>query len=232
MKIKIHILHFIACPVFCWTCLFLFSACTTQNQEKENYEIHYRDAEQDTIEGESTERVDASNCIENPTRICEEGLTFAQLGDSLNQLSFQGLETKAVFDSTMNEEGYNWMIKTVELPTGFVTIEGEFIDERDVKTQLKQTRVNRIRVESPFFRTKDNLSVGSSIKDLRSIYPDSAFFIIPLPQFNAISIGLRTGSRLNYIIRDEHQQWNTTNYAAQFISDVPENAAISAIVIM
>ncbi len=215
-------------------CLCSLSGCIDESsQSKDNSSDQlFIDELSDSLKEDQHEMVFDLECLKEPNRICEGGLNFVQLGDSLSLLSFEGINVEKIIDSTVSSGGYNWMVKEVIMPKGAVTIEGEFIDDRNTKVELAQTRVNRIRIETPDYMTSDNLGVGSLIRDLKSQFPDTAFFLVPIPQFNAISIGLTNGSRLNYIIRDEQNNWQEQDYAVETISELPENIPISAIVIM
>ena len=175
-----------------------------------------------------------STCLASSGAICEYGLQFAFLGMPLTELHLEE-EGVQITDRKYTEGGYEWLGKEITFSDGGkVLLEGEFVDQGDPAKRLPFSTTNRIRVESKQFRTINGISVGSPIADLRSQFPDSAFRVLYIPEYQTVDISLPEISRLHFNVQ------GTDSLAAQAngnllplpIGNLNEDETISAIVIV
>ena len=130
-----------------------------------------------------------ADCFQSADIICEEGLIFARLGGYLADVYLTDLPEGATQDSMESGEGYEWISRTLHMEPGRLVIEGEFVDSRESNdTILSNSLINRVRVETPLFRTAKDIRVGSSLSDILSAYPDKEWFATPLPEYRSIQI--------------------------------------------
>ncbi|MCB0839599.1 MAG: hypothetical protein KDE26_21155 [Bacteroidetes bacterium] len=209
----------------------LFS-CKNDNQEKKQEEEILPDSILNT-EGMSEAEKAEYICLTHNDYICETGLFFVRLGDFIGDLQAEEIEGASISDSVVSESGYQWVVRTMQLPEGRIIVEGEFIDERQSNdTLLSNTRVNRLRIESPLFQTPDQLKVGDSVTRLLELYPEESFQVVSIPDYEVINIQVGN-SRYNYLVSDKGNAM-ASSIAGDVIlvDDLPREAMISGIVVM
>lgn len=171
-------------------------------------------------------------CFQLKNTICELGLDFVRLGDSIHHISLDEIPEGGWKDTIMNGSGYNWKSITLALGNGEITIEGDFVDERLPIENVYRAPVNRIRIETTEYQTVASLRVGSTVSDINSLYPDSLIQLTPIPSFEAIQVTTLDGSHMNYIIADPGNQLSTQYGGQPTIQNLPSSSEISAIVVM
>lgn len=140
------------------------------------------------------------DCMSRPDHICEDGLALAPLGSLLAYAGVEGLEPQ---DSIEAEQGYVWLSRTLSFADGSILIEGQFIDERQYNdTLVSESIVNRLRINSPSFRTAQNIRVGSSVLDLQQTFPDSTFLVDVVPGYPVLQVRL-SSSHILYLVSDQ-----------------------------
>ncbi len=204
--------------------LALALACTTPSSEKQTSEV----PPADTL---AKNDQSAHSCPAAPHGICNQGLRFAHLGDTLVDLEVP-IEGSLVQDTLYHASGYYWRAFTVAFAEGEVIIEGDFIDERSATDQqVLASQVNRVRVEAPFFRTEAGIRVGSSFNDLLRAFPEEDFFFDPIPEFQVLQV--QVGARnIFYLLREETPELATGDAGIITPDMIPQDARISAIVVM
>ncbi|MEO1448375.1 MAG: hypothetical protein AAFV07_02545 [Bacteroidota bacterium] len=143
---------------------------------------------------------EVTDCMSRPDYICEQGLAAAPLG---TMLAFSGIEDLEAQDSVENQQGYVWLTRTLPFEDGTVVIEGQFIDERQSNdTLLSESTVNRVRINSPSFRTAENIRVGSTLQELQQAFPDSTFLVDAVPGFSVMQVRL-SSSHILFLVPDQ-----------------------------
>lgn len=173
-------------------------------------------------------------CLEQGTAICEAGLPFALLGQSMLKLDIPNPETIVITDEIMEAGGYYWNQKTLNTPSGAIVLEGDFVDDRATGEAGKpeNNRIFRIRVEARGYETQNGIQVESNLGDLFQVSGDKALYAQYIPDYQSIQIG-QEGSRILYLIRDENSQFDELE-AAQVVNieEVPDGISIYAIVLI
>ncbi|MEZ4829985.1 MAG: hypothetical protein R3C61_27435 [Bacteroidia bacterium] len=171
-------------------------------------------------------------CFSHPDFICESGLNFVRLGDYVSDVRLSTLSEAQVQDSLENGNGYIWLVRTLHMPEGKIIVEGEFLDERFASDSLiSASKVNRIRVESPMFRTPADLHVGSTLAQLLEKYDAASIQVFSLPEYESINIQVGAEHYL-YLIRDKGNQIAQAEGNALTVSSIPQQSVIAAIVVM
>lgn len=116
---------------------------------------------------------------------------IAAMGDYLAEVDWEAETDEAVeiTDSLESQGGYLWLTRSIDLAEGRLLIEGEFIDERVANdTLLSESKINRIRIESPSFRTMEGIRVGSTTADLMKAFPNADMGLIPLTAYGLMDV--------------------------------------------
>lgn len=208
-------------------CLFI-SACDTQNNDSTDEEDILPDSV--NMEGMAMSQEDIE-CLQAGNQICEMGLPFVQIGDPIAMLDINEFSNATLEDTVKTMGDYVWWERTIHLPQGAIIIDGEYFDKQTATdSMLNDSFIIRVRVESPLFHTSQNISVGSKIDQLTALQEDMDFSIIPIPDYEAISV-VSKKSRVSYIIKDEGNKLNQS--MSEFtLEKLTADAEISAIVVM
>ena len=210
--------------------LLALIACKNESQENEQEDQFLPDSI--NTEGMSEAEKAEIECLTHTDYICESGLFFARLGDYVADVQASELKEATIEDSVVSENGYDWVVRTLALEEGRVIVEGEFVDQRESNdTILSATRVNRLRIESPLFQTSDNVRVGDKIEKIADLYSNDGFQIISIPDYEVINIQV-TGRKFHYHLSDKGNKIADSLGEGFSISDLPQEAIISAIVVM
>ena len=170
--------------------------------------------------------------MKKKTRFANQGFFFARIGEYIAQVDTEDLVPKSVEDSVENQGGYVWMTRTYHFEKGKIVLEGEFLDERQTNdTLLSASTINRLRIESPIFQTKENIHVGSLLSSLSAAYGDSLLQAQALLDYERIQVQA-ADSRLIFLINDPGNELSGKLGETPVISQLPEDVAISAIVVM
>jgi hypothetical protein len=212
---------------------FLVISCSKETQEnQDNIEQEIAPDSIDT-EGISEAEKRELDCLTHSDYICETGLFFVRIGDYIADIQAEEVDGATISDSLVSENGYEWVVRTMELPEGQIIVEGEFVDERKSNdTILSNTRVNRVRVETPLFQTADQIKVGDSITKLLEVYTEESFQVVSIPSYEIISVQV-SNQKLNYLVKDDGNALaNSLPGDVINIDDLPREALISGIVVM
>lgn len=156
-------------------------------------------SQEPTTEAPSSSATDV-DCMSRPDYICEQGLGLAPLGTMVAIAAVEGVEPQ---DSIIAQEGYVWLTRTLPFTDGSVVIEGQFIDERSYSdTLVSESTINRIRISSPSFQTREEIRVGSTVLALQEQFPDSTFLVDAVPGFPVLQLRL-SSSHIIYLIPDQ-----------------------------
>jgi hypothetical protein len=189
--------------------LFLF-AC---REEEENGESRLPDSQEE---------------MPLPDSIDTRGLAFAQLESYIADVVPDTNLVLSVADTVVNQGGYLWLVRTLHTSQGPILLEGEFIDDRIANdTLLSESRINRIRIESSLFQTRQQLRVGSPLSALRQHYPDSLISVTPIPGFDMVQVQAGEESLFYLIFAPKL----ATQPQVQ-LAELPADARIEAIVVM
>lgn len=161
-----------------------------------------------------------SACTSN-RRISSKGLPFIQLGESMPAEGLNSLNEHSVKDTLFDEGGYQWRATILEYETGRVWIEEDF---------LRKGKVNRIRVETPYFQGKKHISVGMSFKELKALKNDWNIFY--LSQYGVIDVSSDSKFTIHYLLEDPSYVPDDTEQVLVPLEKVRDDAKIVAIVIM
>ncbi len=205
----------------CFTLLLLF-ACTSEPQEQQ----------QALPENLSLTEAD-KNCLASGNRICEPGLPFSLLGQSMQELSLPNPENIRVTDSVIQAGGYYWNMKTLRTPAGLIVLEGDFIDDRSqgLEGLPQYQRISRIRIETPEYSTSQGISVENNVGDLRNALGEADLLAQYLPGYASIDISI-ANSQIHYLIRDENGQFDKLSTPEMIpVEEIPDGIQIYAIVL-
>lgn len=210
-------------------CICWLSACSPESQQQDSEE----ELEEYLPDSTNTEGMAFTEaCFKYEHTICEMGLEFVRIGDSIHHISLDQIPEGGWKDTILNGSGYNWKSITLAMADGNITIEGEFIDDRYPIDYVYRAPVSRIRIENPEYKTLTSLRVGSTISELTSIFPDSLIQLTPFPNYDAIQINTLNGSHLNYLVLDPEKQIAIKSGGVPTIEDLPSSTEIFAIVVM
>lgn len=212
-------------PLFC---LLFVAACTSDPQEQQAGSDESNSAIGIPLTPED------KACLASSEAICELGLSFALLGQSMEELKLPNPETFDVSDEVLEAGGYYWNSKTLQTPAGTIVLEGDFIDERAAGQEdlPENNRIFRIRIESTEFSTPNGIQVGSNLGDLKNIIGEADLQAQYLPDFQSIDISV-PNSRIRYLIRDENGQYDElTTPEVISIEEVPDGIPVYALVLI
>jgi hypothetical protein len=160
-----------------------------------------------------------SSCA-GPSKISKHGLAFIQLGDSMPEYGLYDYQGHKVTDSEMNEGGYSWRVCTLAYAKGQVLLESDFQD---------QTRLNRIRVETPELQVKGGLKVGDSLADLLDY--TSQWNARPYPAYKLMELTTPKLPRIIFLLRvADFDAWADQEVVS--VTDLPGKSEVAGIVIL
>lgn len=165
-----------------------------------------------------------------------DGLWFVNLGQTLEEMDTLIPGMGILQDTLIQEDGYYLATRTLHLPDGLVVVEGEYIQESEAsEMRIAQSYVNRVRIESPFFMTEDQVSVGMKASELGKKYPDGPFVINPNPRYETLEILLSWNPRIRYLVKDPGNaiaRSISSQNREIALSDLPQDRELYAIVLM
>lgn len=171
-----------------------------------------------------------ADCFADPLHICETGLAFARLEAPVADARPAGLPDSAVADSAVNRDGYVWLERTLMLPEGSVVVEGEFLDESSASEErISGSRVNRIRILSPAFRTAAGVGPGSSLGELARAHKRGSWYVQSIPDYGVVDISVKD-SRIHYLVSDA--ALGSLDRERLDARDLPDELTIAFIVVM
>lgn len=169
-------------------------------------------------------------------RIEPLGLRFAGLGQALNEMDTLVPGLGILQDTLVYDQGYFLATRTLHLNDGVVVVEGEYIDENEVNdTLIESSSVNRIRIESPSFRTASGLGVDMRLGVLQATYPEDDFYINPILGYGALDISRVSDTHIHYLISDPGNELAraTMSQGEELTMEaLPSDVQIFAIVLM
>ena len=164
------------------------------------------------------------------------GLNFVGLGQTLNDMDTLVPGLGILQDTLVYDQGYFLATRTLHLNDGVVVVEGEYIDENDVNdTLIATSSVNRVRIESPSFRTEQGIGVGMNLRTLQTTYPEDEFYINPILGYGALDISRVSDTHIHYLVKDpknEMARAAMNNGVELEMKDLPADEQLFAIVLM
>lgn len=162
-------------------------------------------AEEEKGDSKNTESfaslMSAQDCGKIKSQICNEGLSFVKIGDSIPLVTIEGFSVTSVKDTLISTEDYEAYGKIFFLSQGSIVLEGAPLEKDAATTGPDQSHVKSIRILSPLFETPEKIKVGSTFADLKAVYPDSLFEVQP-GSAGILEIKMpRISSSVNYMIR-------------------------------
>jgi hypothetical protein len=172
------------------------------------------------------------DCPDELDVICEDGLAFIPLGSFVSEVEVADLAAGHIQDSVESGNGYVWVSRTLHFDQGQVIVEGEFMDDRGINdTLLSSSRINRVRIESPLFRTTRDIRVGHTLQALLAAFPEGGFQVVPIPDYHAFQVRL-PDSHIFYLVADTESMTEVLSPANLPVEALPQDAPIVAIVVM
>ncbi len=174
----------------------------------------------------------SEDCDKETNNICNQGLSFVKIGDSLAGLDFKNANIKSVKDTVLSTEDYSAFGKIVTLNEGTITIESTPVEKGESNNDLIHAHVGAIRIQSTLFSTAENIKVGSTFAELKSLYPDSLMVVEPGNGAGEIEIKVPKVTRINYTLQQKTDANATLGGEIYEVSAIASDAKVSAIMIM
>ena len=187
--------------------LGLFVACSTESNKSPKWDLEIRD----------------------------RGLSFISIGDKyalLDSLELPFELSEPVFNQ---EQGYVWLIREMALDSGKVTFEGNYFKEQDIsETDLRNSYVNRIRIESPMLTLANGVKTGITYGELKGRLNYAELELILLTDYRMIDISAPDMPTAHFLFPcPDTLMVDSTALAIQIPpGSLPENSPMEAIVIL
>ena len=169
-----------------------------------------------------------------PKHFCWAGLDFIMLGDSLTWKQFEapegGVFKDTVFSDTLKSESSeqitDWNARLLTFAAGRVVMEADF-----ETGQL----LNRIRIETPEYRLKNGLGLGSTAADVLKAYEGEALLVTPFEQYNVMELirpVMHGNVRRTVTFHFPLGTWFQAGQNEYTPKDIPATAKVSRIVVL
>lgn len=154
----------------------------------------------DTLSPQEAAIAQEFECLTRPGLICQTGLAFIQLGDHVATAIPAEVGAAEGGAAWSEGEGFEWLVRVINLPEGRLIVEGSFLDQRFIDDSLRETStVNRLRIESPAFQTWEGLRVGSRLQELLAAFAGRDLGFTPIPDYGLIDIQADT-SHIHFLV--------------------------------
>ncbi len=204
-----------------------FSALSWSCGNEESSSEQQKDILPDSVNTDGMANVDPRFLIQS------QGLSFVNLGQPLNELDTIVPDLGILQDTLVYDQDYVLATRTLTLDDGVVVVEGEYIDENKVNNGIiASSSVNRVRIESPRFQTRNGLSVGMSVRDLKQMFPEEEFYINPIIGYDALDISGVFNTHIHYLVSDPGNELARSKQEGMSLDDLPAEAPFFAIVLM
>lgn len=174
----------------------------------------------------------SGDCGKEAHHICNQGLSFVKIGDSLAGLSFTDASIKGVKDTALSTQDYTAFGKIISLNEGTIMIESTPIENGETDNDLTHAHVGTIRIQSTLFSTAENIKVGSTFAQLKALYPDSLMVVEPGDAAGEIELKVPKVTRINYTLQQKSTVQTNPGAEIYEVSDIAADAKVSAIMIM
>lgn len=173
----------------------------------------------------------AADCLKEKNRICDEGLFFAQIGDSLGTIKTDAIACKSVIDSLFSDEDMERKDKILVLENGTIVLEGTRVDKLEGTNEgLRGGHIAAIRIQTPNFFTAENIHVGSLFQELRKVYADSLFEIQPA-NTGQLQVRIPKISSIHYYVKEKIKVSDIPGADLLSVENIAEDATIEMIVV-
>lgn len=199
---------FFLCAIFCVSC----------NESSEKEHINKAGAP-------------SSVCDGSPTQICNDGLSFVKIGDSIASLPLKDSHIVSVSDTVFATEDYTCFAKVLHLTEGKIIVEGTHFEKEAGAADPVKSHVDGIRVLSSLFETPEKIKVGSPFSALKSMYADSLFEVQPGAGVGQIEVRIPTISRINYLLLQNLNVESAPGTEMYDVSAISADAKIESIII-
>lgn len=174
-----------------------------------------------------------------PKTFCWDGLDFISLRDSLTWKTYPAPEGGTFKDTVFvdsvdarDEKGkftrteLAWNVRMLHFATGTVYLEADFEEG---------FLLNRIRIETPEYHTKNGLGVGSTVADIVKGYEGEQLQVLPFEEFQVMEIVRpviigNASSRM--IFQIPLGTWFDPKKELYTVADLPMDAKVVRIVLM
>lgn len=222
------------------TLIFMFSCNpaprSEDREEAQDAPVSETAPQEETLEEKSIrEFKEDSICRTRPFVVCNFGAGDVSLGIPIRDAQPKNSSPMPSADSLDAKGGFVWVTRSFFFSKGRMLVEGEFVDERNANdTLLSDTRVNRIRIETPEFATTDGVRVGDSFSKLTNLFPAESLLIAPVPGYQVLDISHRMGARrVHYMLNDPgYKLAKQMKDGFVPVAAIPPSATIAYLVLM
>lgn len=218
--------------------LSLSSCQPEKEQEKQEETVPGKDS----LISELVDTEKDKDCPVEISLICNRGLSFAPLGVQIADLHVEEIEDVLESDSLDYEMGYVRLNRNFTFKDGSVLLEGGALAEEEATDELlSASKLSRIRIESPQFKTADGIHVGMSIRQLQELYTAedisiASFASVPEfsknPKYEFLMIYPERHPNITYLMPDPgHKIYRNAQVEEIQLNMLPKEGLISSIVV-
>ena len=171
----------------------------------------------------------SSECDKSRLQICNDGIPFAKIGDSLLGVKTAIPEITGMKDSMIHTEDYTAFLRILYFKQGEIILEGTHFNKEDEKPEISRSHIDIIHITTPVFETPEKIKVGSTFADLQKIYADSLFELQPGGTSGMIELKVPKVSRLNYEFKQGKSTEQIPGMEANGINSIAADAKVAAI---
>ncbi|MEM9719642.1 MAG: hypothetical protein AAGA10_10360 [Bacteroidota bacterium] len=167
--------------------------------------------------------------------IQDQGLSFISIGDRYTRLDSLDIPYKLTETAYTQEQGYIWLVREMFLDSGKVTFEGNYFKEESLnETDIQNSHLNRIRIESPQLSLPNGIKTGMTFKKLKEKLNDAELELILLNDYNIIDISAPEVSNAHFLFPcPDTLSVDSSSIVVQLPpTSLPENSLMEAIVIL
>lgn len=167
---------------------FVFAACKTEKPDANKSQA-------------MESMMNSADCAKTSNFICNEGLAFVKIGDSLPTVEAKGIALTGIKDTLISTEDYEAKGRIFYLTEGAVILVGAPLEKESATAGPDQSHVKTIRVLSSLFETPEKIKVGSTLGELRKVYADSLFEIQPASEGTLELKVPKANMHVNFILK-------------------------------
>lgn len=174
-----------------------------------------------------------------PKTFCWDGLDFISLRDSLTWKVYQAPEGGTFKDTVFVDhvestddkgkkvkEELAWNVRMLRFDNGTVYLEADFEEG---------FLLNRIRIETPEYHTKNGIGVGSTVAEVTKAYEGENLQVLPFEEYGVMEIvrPIIVGNASNRMIfHIPLGTWFKPEQESYGLADLPQDAKVVRVVLM